>query len=155
MIHIDNLQKILSGRTICKIVVQNNNLLNKLFWTTVCNICSIWKNDPQRNVGLNSQHKASKKFWNMSTFAHSFFSCPGQLNRWPCHSLIKWVRFWFQRLQRAEQSRAEQSRAEQSRAEQSRQWFRFRFRLVDTSRHWLQWLQRQRFRFRLVDTSRH
>ena len=31
MIHIDNLQKILSGRTICKIVVQNNNLLNKLF----------------------------------------------------------------------------------------------------------------------------
>ena len=45
--------------------------------------------------------------------------------------------------------------AEQSRAEQSRQWFRFRFRLVDTSRHWLQWLQRQRFRFRLVDTRRH
>ena len=41
-----------------------------------------------------------------------------------------------------------------SRAEQSRHWFRFRFRLVDTSRHWLQWLQRQRFRFRLVDTSR-
>ena len=27
------------------------------------------------------------------------FSCPGQLNRWPCHSLThslsEWVRFWF------------------------------------------------------------
>ena len=30
----------------------------------------------------------------------SFFSCPGQLNRWPCHSLTHSVRdFWFQRLQ--------------------------------------------------------
>ena len=31
----------------------------------------------------------------------SLFSCPGQLNRWPCHSLThsvsEWVRFWFQR----------------------------------------------------------
>ena len=71
-----------------------------------------------------------------------FFSCPGQLNRWPCHWFTDWLL----------NSATEQSRAEQSRAEQ---WFRFRFRLVDTSRHWLQWLQRQRFRFRLVDTSRH
>ena len=47
-----------------------------------------------------------------------FFSCPGQLNRWHCHSLSQWVSetdFWFQ--SRAEQSRAEQSRAEQSRAD--------------------------------------
>ena len=38
----------------------------------------------------------------------TLFSCPGQLNRWPCHSLThrvsQWVRFWFQRLQRALQS---------------------------------------------------
>ena len=30
----------------------------------------------------------------------SIFSCPGQLNRWHCQSLIKWVSesdFWFQR----------------------------------------------------------
>ena len=25
-----------------------------------------------------------------------FFSCPGQLNRWPCHSLSQWHTFWFQ-----------------------------------------------------------
>ena len=24
------------------------------------------------------------------------FSCPGQLNRWPCHSLTQSVTFWFQ-----------------------------------------------------------
>ena len=24
----------------------------------------------------------------------NFFSCPGQLNRWPCQSLIKWVSEW-------------------------------------------------------------
>ena len=41
------------------------------------------------------------------------FSCPGQLNRWPCHSVSESETFDF----RAEQSRAEQSRAEQ--------WFRF------------------------------
>ena len=32
------------------------------------------------------------------------FSCPGQLNWWPCHSLThsltQWVRFWFQRTSR-------------------------------------------------------
>ena len=31
------------------------------------------------------------------------FSCPGQLNRWPCHSVSEWVsescHFWFQQLQ--------------------------------------------------------
>ena len=26
-------------------------------------------------------------------------SCPGQLNRWPCHSLTQWHTFWFQLLQ--------------------------------------------------------
>ena len=24
-----------------------------------------------------------------------FFSCPGQLTRWPCHSLTQWLIFWF------------------------------------------------------------
>ena len=43
---------------------------------------------------------------------YTFFSCPGQLNRWHCQSLTN--------LLISEQSRAEQSRAEQSRAEQSR-----------------------------------
>ena len=51
------------------------------------------------------------------------FSCPGQLNRWPCHSLSECVRdFWFQQLQ-------------------------------STSRHWLQWLQRQRFRDSETETE--
>ena len=32
--------------------------------------------------------------------AITVFSCPGQLNRWPCHWVSEWVRdFWFQRLQ--------------------------------------------------------
>ena len=43
--------------------------------------------------------------WNeVSSFKTSskanLFSCPGQLNRWPCQSVSEWVRdFWFQRLQ--------------------------------------------------------
>ena len=53
--------------------------------------------------------KAALKWWifNIVIIASpnvSFFSCPGQLNRWPCHSLSEWVSewvrdFWFQRLQ--------------------------------------------------------
>ena len=50
---------------------------------------------------INSQ-KDNKSLWFL------FFSCPGQLNRWHCHSVSQWVSesdFWFHQLQTLVDSR--------------------------------------------------
>ena len=56
-----------------------------------------------RMNGLDSEKESLATifyFQHNKTWAKtSLFSCPGQLNRWPCHSLSKWVsesgHFWF------------------------------------------------------------
>ena len=43
------------------------------------------------SASLDSLRIQEGQFWVLGTFV-SFFSCPAQLNRWPCHSLSEWVR---------------------------------------------------------------
>ena len=44
-------------------------------------------------LGMKHLYKKCPPLW----YGHfgAVFSCPGQLNRWPWHSLSKWLIFWF------------------------------------------------------------
>ena len=44
-------------------------------------------------LGMKHLYKKRPPLW----YGHfgAVFSCPGQLNRWPCHSLSKWLIFGF------------------------------------------------------------